>query len=302
MELWHSDELLLPLVRFLAGKEGGLWVENIEAEDEELRLRSLQLLYIVMEKRHGEILKILFLDAFHIPPPHESMHYSSFCETFTLWIHSEVPQSPPSSPVRHSPTKKKPAMLDSSPQVATGETDSPEKDLSSTGGDGSEGSSDCGELLLLLMLKMKQLESNSFNENLLLTVTATQGVFSSICSFQGREAEDLQQFLMGKTQGSLGAVLISLARSLSYQRTEIPSYCQSISIARASHSPTKSSPSFLSLFSPSEKQLSPRKMRNVQLMEAIIVFEEFINELAGALLCREQWDSLWQQAEFVCTD
>ena len=153
---FHSSLLLLPLLRFFS--LSGFWERSIEAEDALVRLRCLQLLYVVLEKEGGEATRELMGEG---GSSERAMTYEEFREEFREWIQEEA--SSPSFPLLCA----SPASDASLP--STGETLCCEASSST----GDECQSPPSEFLLLLLLKLKRLDSNSLTENLLLTVWAS---------------------------------------------------------------------------------------------------------------------------------
>jgi len=151
------------------------WLLDLESKNELLRLRCLQLLYALTVKRQWRILKILFVESFRPLANDQPISVSEFYERYRKWMveeamnesylqcHSAVLSSVLSRSESYSRNRHS--------WVATGETESRDRrDSGSTGGLYPALYVDCGELLSILLTRLKSLEINSFQENILITV------------------------------------------------------------------------------------------------------------------------------------
>lgn len=285
------------------------WLMDLDSKNELLRLRSLQLLYALTAKRQWRILKILFVESFRQAPSDQPVSISEFSEKYRKWMveeamnesylqcHSSVLSSVLSRSESYSRNRRS--------WVATGETESMdrrgrERESGSTGGLYPVLYVDCGELLSILLKRLKLLETNSFQENILITVPSNQGIFSLILSFPGQQIQHLQQFLLGRSAYSLATVLEQLDEKIQSQRRAILNFDEALQIARLVHSDAGKEHPLHGVMKVNDAQ--GRKIKNVRLadvrnMQAFLVFEEFVNELGGILYLQEQMARYRKEAD-----
>lgn len=232
-----------------------------------MRLRCLQLLYVVMEKGEAEAVRELVGEGSR---SERAMSYEEFCEEFGEWIRAETEL--PSLSILSANCAS--VILPPS----TGETWCSE--VSSSTGDDSQ--SLPSELLLLLLLKLKRLDTNTLTENLLLTVRNKQGVLSRICSYAGERCLRLHDFLMSRRQGGLGAVLVHLSKRL-------------VSVRRTESQRSQSRGNWWMFWEGPRKSGDEKNSQS----EVVCLFEEFINELASLLLVHQQLQFLQHECSFL---
>lgn len=149
-------------------------LENLDSRNDGLRLRSLQILYSLMEKRQWRILKTLFVESFRPSPTERPIRIKDFFQAYHGWMNEEAMNE--SYLQCHSYiftsilSRNESYTRSRHSLVSTGETESTSKVREDTGGMYPAPYVECGELLTILIRKMKQLEVNTFQENVLLTV------------------------------------------------------------------------------------------------------------------------------------
>ena len=223
------------------------WLDNLDSRNDTLRLRSLQILYSLMEKRQWRILKTLFVESFRPPPNDKPIRIQEFFQTYHRWMNEEAMNE--SYLQCHSYiftsvlSRNESYTRNRHSLVSTGETEMGNKGREDTGGMYPVLYVECGELLTILIRKMKQLETNTFQENVLLTVPLTQGIFSLLMAFPGKQIRPLQQFLLGTANGSLSSVLQHLDEKIRAQIAEIDNFSEALRIAKEVHGlPGKDNP------------------------------------------------------------
>ena len=158
------------------------WLYDLNSKEEILRLRCLQLLYVLTAKRQWRILKILFLESFRPAPNDQQISIAEFYERYRKWMVEEAMNESYlqchsyvlTSTLSRSETYTRNRLS----WIAPGETESLDKssqdrETGSTGGLYPVQYIDCGEMLTILLSKLQSLETNTFQENLLITVLAT---------------------------------------------------------------------------------------------------------------------------------
>ena len=124
---------------------------------------------------------------------------------------------------------------------------------------------DCGELLAILLRKLQSLETNSFQENILITVPSKQGIFSLLLSVPGQQIRPLQQFLLGRSAYSLATVLEQLEEKIQSQRRAILNFDEALQIARDVHNGTGKEHPLHGVLKVNDAQ--GRKIRNARLVD-----------------------------------